>query len=485
MKRYINYFLFVVMGSFFLTACNEDNEYDGNELLVLKLSSTNIELDPHQPDSEVLTISWTNGVDDGHSGIEYLLQIDRQGNQFDGGLSIELGQRIHIQKYTHVQLNDILLGDFNASPNETVTLEARVVALKASENTSDQISEIIPFSITTCLPIATELYITGSATGGETTNMNAEGVGEFEITTNLVQGDFKFVTTVDNPLPSYNRDAGSAEFKLVYRQKDDEPDEKFAVEVSGRYHITVNIINLTITIEKQELVPLYDKMYFVGDFNGWNFVEMTKDPFNPYVFRFGGIFNDNGNRAFKFGTTPDSWSNMLHPTIARAPITHTEAMFDDTGDNLWILAPEQNNKAYKIVIDIAEGQESMMMSEYVPYTSIFIIGNASPIGWSLEDRAQTQMTKGVDDYTYTWTGPLSVGEIKFKCSDDISWASDDAHPWYMAMEFGVIITPNTDMIITSNQQGPSGRDSKWIVEEAGNYVVTINQLTETVRFDKQ
>lgn len=494
MKRYIHYFLVVAMSAISFIACNEDEiEYDkGSEPLSLKLSNTAIALNIRRPDSEALMFSWTSGANAGtNSAIDYLLQIDRQGNQFEDGLTVEMGRRIYTRIYTNAQLNDMLLGDFNLSPNETVTLEARVVALVASENASDQISEVISFTVTSYQPVSATLYMIGGATPGgwsldDATPMNpiSGQAGGFTVTTNLVSGTFKFLTDNSDFLPSYNRDDNSAEPKLVYREDNSDPDEQFVITSSGRYRITVNIIDLTILIEELEAValPRYDQMYFVGDFTGWSFIEMTKDPFNPFIFRYGAILDGGGDRDFKFGSSSGNWSNMLHPTIPDAPITHIEAMFDDTGDYKWILTPEQNNKAYKIVVDITEDMETMNMDEYTPYTTIFLIGSASPIGWSLDDRHQTQMTKGADDYTYTWTGVLSAGEIKFKCSDDNSWDSNAAHPWYMASEDDYSITPDADMILTSYLHSPG--DRKWIITEAGNYVITINQLTEKIRFEK-
>lgn len=463
--------------------------------LALTLSNTAVELDARHPDNEALTFSWTTGTNSGtNSAIDYLLQIDRQGNHFENGLNIELGRRVYTTKYTYAQLNDILLGDFNVSPNETVALEARIVALVISENASDQISEVIPFTATAYQPVSAKLYLIGSATTGgwsldAATVMNpiSKEAGGFVVTTDLVRGDFKFVTNTTDFLPSYNRDAGSVEPKLIYRTDNSEPDEKFAVTSAGRYRITVNIIDLTIKIEELEpnILPRYNKMYLVGDITKWSFIEMAKDPFNPFVFRYGAVLNGGGDRDFKFGTASGSWDNMLHPTIANAPITHTAAMFDDKGDNKWKLTPEQNNKAYKIAVDITEGKETMIMAEYTPYTTIFVIGSATPVGWSLENRNQAQMTKDANNYTYTWTGTLTAGEIKFKCSDDSSWDNDAGHPWYLAPDFDVEVIPNTDMVLTSNLQGTPGSDRKWIITEAGNYVITIDQLTEKIRFAKQ
>jgi hypothetical protein len=493
MKRYISYFFILAMGVFFLTACNENEiEYNkGEEPLVLKANETDIQLEPRTPNSDALLFSWTSGTNSGtNSAIDYLLQIDKQGNNFSEGVSIDIGRRVYSRKYTHAQLNNLLLGDFNLVPGASINLEARIVALVASEKASDQISELVSFTAKSYKPVSSTLYLIGGATPGGWSLDNATPLnpvsgtpGGFVLTADLGAGEFKFVTTKDDFLPSYNRDGNASEPRLVYRENDNEPDEKFRIEKAAKYRISVNILDLTILLEELETVdPKYSRMYLAGDFTNWSFREMRRDAFDPFVFRYGGVLNGGGDRDFKFGTSNGSWSNMLHPTAPNAPITHTQAMFNDAGDYKWVLSPAQNNKPYKIAINISEGQERMYMTEYTPYTTLYVIGQASPIGWSLNRRDEVKMTKGSDDFTYTWTGALTTGEIKFKCSDDSSWDNDDSHPWYMAPAENVPVTAGTEMELTLGTRG-SG-DRKWIVQEAGNYTITINQLTETIIFAK-
>jgi hypothetical protein len=499
MKRYFTYFLLTAASAFLSTACNEDQiEYNKAETpLALSVNETDLTLDVRNPDNEAIVFSWTNGTNGGsNAAIDYLLQIDRQGNNFDGGLTIELGRRVYTYKYTAARLNDVLLGDFNVAPGESITLEARILALVASERASDQISETVMFTATAYMPVSTTLYMIGSSTSGgwsldDATVMNAisKEAGGFTVTTNLTSGDFKFVPTREDFTPSYNRDANASEPKLIYRQGASDPDEKFIIAAAGRYRITVNIIDLTITIEELEpsVLPRYNKMYFVGDFTGWSFIEMTTDPFNPFIFRYGAVLNGGGDRDFKFSTYADFDNSvvMFHPTVADAPMTHTAATFyAGNPDYKWKLTSTQNNKPYKMAVNITEGQETMTMAEYAPYTTLYVIGDASPIGWSLDNRNNAKMTKADNDFTYTWTGQLGTGEIKFKCSDDNSWDNNATHPWYLAPDFDVPVTPNTEMILTSNLQGTPGSDRKWIVQEAGIYTITINQLAETIRFAK-
>ena len=88
----------------------------------------------------------------------------------------------------------------------------------------------------------------------------------------------------------------------------------------------------------------------------------------------------------------------------------TAVKLDDTGDNKWSMTQSQCGKAYKIALDITPGKESMVMTEFTPYTGIYMVGDATPNGWSVDNA--TAMT-AVDAYTFTWTGNLTAGELKF------------------------------------------------------------------------
>ncbi|GHT13346.1 hypothetical protein AGMMS4956_09390 [Bacteroidia bacterium] len=500
MKHYFSYILAAVLCAALLPACNESEiEYNKAEVpLELTLSTDAAVLDIHAPAKEAIAFTWTAGTNGGtNSAIDYFLQIDEQGNNFDGGKLIEIGRRVYEYKYTHSQLNDLVLGDFGVPKGEAINLEARVIAMVSSEQASDQTSATMPFTVTSYVPPVTNtLFIIGSATPGgwslnAATPMNTitNEVGGFRATVDLGAGELKFVVSKADFWPAFVKDGSAAEDKLIYYQ--DEPaselDIKFAITEAGRYRITANIVDLTINFEKLVIVgPTYAHWYFVGDLTGWGFEEMRQDPFNPFIFRYGAVLNGSSDRDFKFGTGT-SWSvPFMHPTAADAPISSTAAsVYAGDPDYKWKLTPAENNKAYKIELDVTEGSESMTMTEYTPLTTIYVIGGASPIGWGLGNRANAQMTQGADAYTYTWTGNLTVGtdnEIKFKCSDDGDWDNDASHPWYMAPEDGTPVVPNTDMELTLGTRGAG--DRKWKVQEAGTYTIVIDQLKETVRFNK-
>lgn len=103
------------------------------------------------------------------------------------------------------------------------------------------------------------LYVIGDAisAGWDTSlapAMEANGniftwTGELDAT----KEGFKFLCQNNgNWVPSLNRDASAAEYwTLAYRASFDDPDEKFQVEESGTYTLTVNLDNFTISAVKQ------------------------------------------------------------------------------------------------------------------------------------------------------------------------------------------------------------------------------------------
>ena len=60
--------------------------------------------------------------------------------------------------------------------------------------------------------------------------------------------DFKFLASETEWVPSYNRDAkASTYWKMVYRTSYDEPDEKFQVQESGTYKVSINTKDMTVS----------------------------------------------------------------------------------------------------------------------------------------------------------------------------------------------------------------------------------------------
>ena len=93
---------------------------------------------------------------------------------------------------------------------------------------------------------------------------------------------------------------------------------------------------------------------------------------------------------------------------------------------------------------------------------LFLVGDATPIGWLYGGRNATQMTES--EGCYTWTGFLKKGGFKI-CTAHETW--DGYHPETADLEIDV--EGNTQPMTTDN-----GADYKWKVVNPGIFQVTVD-----------
>lgn len=109
------------------------------------------------------------------------------------------------------------------------------------------------------------------------------------------------------------------------------------------------------------------------------------------------------------------------------------------------------------------------------YTNAYVIGDASPAAWNID--AAIKMTVNPSNNTqFTWTGPLTAGEIKFATQK--SFSSD----------FFVATTASQSISNSKAQIALSGNpDIKWklTASDAGTYLITLDMKAVTVSFQKQ
>ena len=421
MKKYISHLVFALLGCAALSACVDDDymELDkGQNELVLTASKTEVVLNEQAHADDALELSWTTGTNYGTGNkISYTLELTKTGSDFaDSYVAVENAVQEYSWKKSVEELNDILRNHFGATAGENISLEARLTAT-VTERDEKQVSTTA-FSVTAYKPLTSTLYLIGSATPGgwsadDATEMTRKDNGIFTWTGRLVAGEFKFITTLGSFLPSYNKGTDGL---LVLRSSDDQPDEPFVVEEDHNYIVEANLFTGVLTLTQTEtLAPAYDQLYFVGNATDWGFVKMKQDVLDPYLFRFGKFFEVGKGGEFKFGTSDGSWENMYKAKNADAAYTDTEVVFVKgfDPDNKWVLKDGECGKAYKICMDIRSGKERMMMSEFTPYEMIYMVGDATPAGWTIGDATPMQTTD--NPYVFTWKGTLNAGELKFTC----------------------------------------------------------------------
>ena len=124
---------------------------------------------------------------------------------------------------------------------------------------------------------------------------------------------------------------------------------------------------------------------------------------------------------------------------------------------------------------------------------MYMVGSAAPNGWDLSNATALTL---VDDSLFTWTGTLNAGELKFSCDKQADWNG----AWFMPAVADQVPTgqPEQLLFIDKNEESltryqyaqsenvnVSDIDLKWIIEEAGTYTITLDQLHDRVTIIKQ
>lgn len=482
----IAYCLFIVS---IFSSCKKTEDFtpqDVNGPLALRTSDSSVILNEANANTTALTLSWTTGSNYKTGvAITYVLQLDKQGDNFSSPVTNNIGKATNTVSYSTSALNTLLTTYWNATPNTPFTLQARVYTILGDGTIKGDTSAAINISITPYLPVSKSLYIIGSATATGWDANAADSLtpdpnipGEFHYTGTLTPGEFKFITIKGSFLPSYNMGADSAH--LFYRTQDAQPDDKFGIATPQVYTIDVNLVSLTINISKAQ-APLYSKLWIVGDAtpNGWNIDapnEMKVSPYNPYVFTYNEKLKAG---EFKIPTATGNWGgDFYRPLTDHQPITDTMAALvlgsTNPPDNKWQIITAG---AYKISLNIQ--YNSIHITPFTPYTALWMLGDATPNGWN--DDAPTPMTATADPNVFVYNGPLTVGEFKIP----VAIGNGFAGPYFRPAMNNPSINDSTAIFVPQGANQADRDDYKWKITDAGNYKVTINQLYETISIIKQ
>jgi starch-binding outer membrane protein SusE/F len=441
-----------------LISCQKE---EGNDITLagdLSLSTSANEIILNQKDDKNVAVNfnWTTGTNSGSgASISYVLQIDKAGNSFANPVQFDMGKAVYAKAFTVADFNQSLLEDFGFSGGVSSNLEARVIATIYTTPQSEQTSPVITIKVTPYEPVSTTLYLLGDALsiGWDASKAIAMTPDEdnptvFVFKGALGAGSYKFITTIDQLLPSYNR--GTDDNHIVFRTAESQPDEKFTITESAVYKITVRLLDLTTTAVKLDLPP-YDKIYMVGDAtpNGWdisNSTELIQDQDNPYIFTYMGVMKAGD---FKFPVNQNSdWGQDMYMKLTDSTMYLHHG--GDPDDNKWTIAKKGH---YIITLNLMDNTISLAR------TKLFMVGSATPIGWSI-DQAIELTEDATDGCIFTYSGPMEAGEFKFPVNRNTDWGQD----MYMRVD-------DTHMY---RHTGGESDDNKWNITTAGNYTITAN-----------
>jgi hypothetical protein len=468
--------LFVVLiSSSLFSSCDEELEItiDMGEPIVLSVSKTEITLEQAKAKNTAVEYSWTTGTNRGtQASISYTFQIDLSGNNFTKAITAELGKAVFAKTFSFRELNDILLDTFGVLPNTQSDLEARVIAKVSSDEVEPDYSDVITIAVTPYEPVSTTMYFMGNAApngwdASKATPMDVdpEDPTIFTFQGDLKPGQLKFITTLGALLPSYQK--GEDENSLLYRTDDTQPNVNFVIPEAGIYNISMNLIDLTISITLKA-GPGYDVLYIFGSAtpNGWdieNALEMLQNPADLFQFTFEGVLSPG---EFKIPLNKNT--DLQQDMFMRDPDDSTKAYLHiggDPDDSNWNIYKEN---WYTLLLDVSDNTISVE-----PFT-LYIIGSATPVGWDISNAIELEQDP-LNWYEFRYEGPLTEGEFKFPINRQTDWGQD------------MYMKDPGDPSKMYRHTGGEEDDEKWIFTpaDAGNYILIVNVKDLTIDIQKQ
>ena len=471
-----------------LSATSCENELENNEItkdgqLSLRSSDSVLVLQ-QQFASNQLTFNWTPANNGGSgSSIDYLLEVDLQGNDFASPLAYDMGKNTFTFSYEHSTLNSILLSTFSAEHGKPLVLEARITATLANGSGEAQV-DTASVVVTPYKPVSSELYMVGDATpnGWDIANATAmtpaSEAGVFTYQGGLSPGSFKLAVNQEDCWCQdfYTKDPSDSTV-LIYNEGGSGDDLQWRITEGGQYLIAVDLIARTISIESFE-GPAFSTLWIVGDAtpSGWTVdtpEEMTQSPNDPFIFTYEAHLTPGEFKIFA-GPLGDWCGEWFRPLENHQDIT-SDKVDQNAGcdvDNKWQITSETEGR-YKISLNTLESTIS------IDPVNLYLIGDGGPNGWNIASPEPLTYSSGI----YTFNGSLgaenATGEFKFsKFSGD--WCDGE---WINAATENQSLT-NTNYIVT---QGCDGPDNKWKLASgaAGNYEITFDLDAEVMTIERQ
>ena len=468
LQQYTGTMLISILAVFLFSACQEelpDNIVKSGPL-ALSVSKTSLVLKQKDINNGAVDLTWTTGTNHGTgSSISYNLQVDKKGNNFSKPISLNMGKGIYINSFNVGALNDSLLTKWGVIPGSVTDLEARVIATVYSDPVVNDISNIVTISVTSYKPVSKTLYLFGSASPKGTDVNNALALTPqndptvFVYTGSLNTGSLKFITTLGQILPSYNK--GNSDSQLILRTDAGQADNLFNITEAAVYKVTVSLLDLTVSINKADLPP-YSTIYMVGDAspNGWDISHSTplvQNTTNPFIFTYTGVMKA-GDFKFPVNLNSDWGQDMFMKVDDTHMYLHHGG---DADDNKWTIAKKGY---YTITLNLLNNSISIYREK------LYMVGDATPIGWTIT--SSILMTEdATDGCIFTYNGPMVAGDFKFPVNQNSDWGQDMYEK-----------TDNTHMY---RHIGGQADDNKWSITSAGNYLITANIETLSISFVKQ
>lgn len=266
-------------------------------------------------------------------------------------------------------------------------------------------------------------------------------------------------------------ETGAASDEMVFTTG---PDDQWKVTAAGKYRLTFDTENMKFKAEYLDGTTTLPSLYMIGDATagGWsldNATTITTETENLYIWE--GVLKQGD---FKASFYKDFDAEFYRPAaagcmVSKSGVTSNAMVLSTTPDDKWTVTDAGK---YRLTFNITEMTfDATFIEDAEIIDPLYMIGDATPNGWSLDDATEFTPNKDVEG-EYVWTGTLKKGE--FKACSELDFGASFYRPSSDDCEVSASGVTSNDMIYTT------GPDYKWKVVTEGNYRLTLNIKSMTI-----
>lgn len=335
----------------------------------------------------------------------------------------------------------------------------------------------------------TQLYIVGTAVPGGwnigATPMDRIDRGVFTWTGKLTAGEpFKFMNSNDGwhkHIVATSKDEMIKEGEIHHLdfyanwQLPDMYDNKFKVEKSGEYVITVDLRNMSVCLSKPLPAQAYpDKYYITGSALDNQVIELTK--IENFEFK-QSLVCKPGNIILMDTPVRRDDTRYFIPVFEDVDLAFGKGFASklgvttDAGTRGWSVSAPGNYNVY-----ISCSDHKYMGRKHTPRKYLYIVGGCCELAWNYWDKSNCVFAPNPENADeLIWEGELRFGKDcdepdRFKILTEKSWTDETYHPYIQDA-----LADGTGPIRTTD-----GGDTKWKITKEGNYRIIVDTRKETI-----
>lgn len=175
------------------------------------------------------------------------------------------------------------------------------------------------------------------------------------------------------------------------------------------------------------------------------------------------------------GTASSSLDVSYELIYGPATIVNDSVLFTGGTGDILIMAYQNGNDEFAAAVPVPV--KFSVTDPKLPYEAFYLIGDATPSGWNIENPVQLQRDR-INPYLFAWNGTLTKGELKISTFVG-DWCDGD---WINASTANQSVSDGS-FIITTSCEGP---DNKWVLDtnNAGEYNIILDFENSLVEFNK-